>query len=866
MDCPVEDLDELNEETFGSAEAGDWEFEHERFAVSQGLAENRAPEADELPKFWEAPGDLSFLWQPDSLDVYKNLLEDEGKERGVDVEETIQKLVAEDDAFEDPAILDISKKVSAQKLYGYTLEKILDAPAYPTAPVSILGNARDIWSSSDLPNSSVQHGPSETTRRVSDSLSLLHILQQMGRSKVPTVGSRHSQINSTAAILENVRFLTEHSELPQHAVSSRSPGVYADPVLRPAQTQSFYDLPRKEVALISSVNSERLPSPATGSPTTPEQSYDKVSQSNQLKGVSFQRSVAPPVRLNFHPGQFLHPRTFTPDVRCATLQRMVLTTGSQPNGSPTFPFHEGVNIFQDHRSLQHLPAPGAAGLRAQSPFQIPTRMQFLHQPPIPSMFFDQRLARPSPVLFAPQPGSRTAASFETIPRVPNVSTQFGVKDAKFGIDLQSDEQFDPTSGSWMTQYESVGVLLSQLRPLMVSNPYVQDYYFAVRWLRRMNTNHTKQLLSGGSPPYTCPPVMQIPSPVTFQNLIDPTTHYHDVTLTRKFVMPFALVHSLNRPPSLNSSVLFEPVDGHIPPTDELSESQSNSKSSPAHALSGHVDVISSALGRVTRSNLHHPRIVAELSLSSALVENIAVHGQKQKKMNEDSNGDCVVAEAVLVSQPSNQSISVIAVRRRRLLLARIERMFSLILNLDEVDVSLARVIVDNEMRTRLLLYRQSLVERLTRELFQSTDYAFWFIQTQSPQSSLGLASSESSCCELLTIRKGVQLFSSVSKYIPLASLKICLRELVLKFDEVFAAGTSFTKEYHTQLYPSLRHAIYQMTDMEAFMLSCFPEATESLLSVDSVGPNVKAIITSQVSNVVLLCDMICSTISLSILT
>ncbi|KAF5394588.1 hypothetical protein PHET_11029 [Paragonimus heterotremus] len=194
-----------------------------------------------------------------------------------------------------------------------------------------------------------------------------------------------------------------------------------------------------------------------------------------------------------------------------------------------------------------------------------------------------------------------------------------------------------------------------------------------------------------------------------------------------------------------------------------------------------------------------------------------------------------------------------AVRRRRLLLARIERMFSLILNLDEVDVSLARVIVDNEMRTRLLLYRQSLVERLTRELFQSTDYAFWFIQAQSPSPSLSLASSEPSCCELLTIRKGIQLFSSVSKHIPLASLKLCLRELVLKFDDVYATGTSFTKEYHTQLYPSLRYAIYQMTDMEAFMLSCFPEATESLLSVDSVGPNIRAIITSQLGLSLVFC-------------
>ncbi|KAF6778146.1 hypothetical protein AHF37_02451 [Paragonimus kellicotti] len=904
MDCPAEDLDELNEETFGSAEAGttcailfssqtrfpvgDWEFEHERFAVSQGVVENKAPEADELPKFWEAPGDLSFLWQPDSFD-------------GVDVEETIQKLVAEDDAFEDPAILDISKKVSVQKLYGYNLEKILDAPAYPTAPVNILGNARDIWSSNDLLNPSVRHGPSETTRQVSDSLSVLHILQQMGRSKASSVGSRYSHTNNTAATFENLRFLAEHSKPSQQAVPSRSPGAYVDAVPKPAHTQSFYDLPRKELALNSSVVPELLPNSAVGSQTSTEQPYDEVSQNNLLKGVPFQKTVAPPMRLNFPPGHFSHPRTFISDARYATFQRM--TTGSQPNGSPTFPFHGGVNIFQDPRSLQHLPASGAVGLRAQPPFQISTRMQVLRQPPLRSMFFEHQLARPPPVLFAPQPGPRAAAdSFEATPRLSNLSAQFGVRDAKFGIDLQSDEQFNPTSGSWMTQYESVGVLLSHLRPLMVSNPYVQDYYFAVRWLRRMNTNHTKQLLSGGAVPSTCPPVMQMPSPITFQNLIDPTTHYHDVTLTRKFVMPFALVHSLNRLPSPHSSVLFEPVDEHISATDEVSEPQSNSKSPPEHALSGH-----------------------------------------------DSHDVCV-SENVPDCHSSSRSISVRSVRRRRLLLARIERMFSLVLNLDEVDVSLARVIVDNEMRTRLLLYRQSLVERLTRELFQSTDYAFWFIQTQSPPPSLSVVSSEPSCCELLTIRKGVQLFSSVSKHIPLvcginycalcclnkrtrlllyrqslverltrelfqstdyafwfiqtqspppslsvvssepsccelltirkgvqlfssvskhiplSSLKLCLRELVLKFDDVFAAGTSFTKEYHTQLYPSLRYAIYQMTDMESFMLSCFPEATESLLSVDSVGPNIRAIITSQVSNVVLPCDMICLAISLFVLT
>lgn len=40
-------------------------------------------------------------------------------------------------------------------------------------------------------------------------------------------------------------------------------------------------------------------------------------------------------------------------------------------------------------------------------------------------------------------------------------------------EVSIDKESDPNSGSWMTDYEAIGVLLIQLRPLMVSNPYVQ---------------------------------------------------------------------------------------------------------------------------------------------------------------------------------------------------------------------------------------------------------------------------------------------------------------------------------------------------------------------------------------------------------
>lgn len=63
----------------------------------------------------------------------------------VDVEETLQKLVL-DETFEDPAILDISRKVSYQQLNEDSFRHLRNTPAYPTAPTDILDRSRDIWS------------------------------------------------------------------------------------------------------------------------------------------------------------------------------------------------------------------------------------------------------------------------------------------------------------------------------------------------------------------------------------------------------------------------------------------------------------------------------------------------------------------------------------------------------------------------------------------------------------------------------------------------------------------------------------------------------------------------------------------------
>lgn len=65
----------------------------------------------------------------------------------VNVEETLQKLLFDDETFEDPAILDLSRKVTKHKLNDATLYQINDAPAYPNIPRNLLETSKDIWSS-----------------------------------------------------------------------------------------------------------------------------------------------------------------------------------------------------------------------------------------------------------------------------------------------------------------------------------------------------------------------------------------------------------------------------------------------------------------------------------------------------------------------------------------------------------------------------------------------------------------------------------------------------------------------------------------------------------------------------------------------
>ncbi|TPP62174.1 hypothetical protein FGIG_02401 [Fasciola gigantica] len=145
-------------------------------------SEHSASDANQLPKFWEASEDSSLLWQPDALDIYRRFFDDEERERSVNAEETLQKLVSEGEAFEEPAILDISKNVPHHKLSGSALDKLLGAPTFPAAPITLFSSSGDIWSCETIANlpsvRSQQKAPSQKA-----SIKLMDLIHQIAQTK-----------------------------------------------------------------------------------------------------------------------------------------------------------------------------------------------------------------------------------------------------------------------------------------------------------------------------------------------------------------------------------------------------------------------------------------------------------------------------------------------------------------------------------------------------------------------------------------------------------------------------------------------------------------------------------------------------------
>ncbi|CAH8868629.1 unnamed protein product [Trichobilharzia szidati] len=761
MEFSEEDPDLLNEETFDCAEIGDWEGEHELFVQNLNEDPQRSPTADELPKFWKDSDDLSFLWQSDSLSC-GTAPGDDGGEGAVDVEETLKKLVL-DEAFEDPAILDISRKVSYQKFNEKSFQNLRNAPAYPTASTNIFDGSRDIWSIDSCNDTGLT--PESSSLSDPSSKSIASIIQSLAacapsnsseafaQNNLMHMSNTESQVLGPAATEgtklshSQSNFLTANFPGSQH--SSKSPTITGSQTYQPQVNQNRPAY-RTEMATNSA---------------SPE----------VLKGQSPHDPSVLLTLLTLRSLFAIMPTSQLSHSQIQSLYNIVLTSHQRflQNPRPTFmvPSNQRNPLFISPE------VSGPLGSNMQS--NISSYLRF----PVHSVNVDskQPVCQPSPIASSKQP---------TVP-VGVIGETTSVKDV------------DPNRGSWMTDYESIGVLLIQLRPLMVSNPYVQDYYFACRWLRNMNAIRAKQIANGQLAATSPPASMQIPIPIPLESLNDSQSPYQ-IALKNKLVIPFSSVN-------INQS-----------PDQTVEENNNSTEKSHENNEPPNPDS-SNALGRPTRSNVHRPRVVAELSLVSALTNGPeqATEKSSNDKLLNDSGSD--------LNQSTASSSSVVSSRRRRLLLAQIERMFSLLLILDEVALSLERVVVQNDTRARLLDYRRELVDQLVSELFKSPGKTSKEICETLPKNKL-LHLTES----LFTIHKGMRLWSLTLQYLPNNVKEDFLAEFINDFIRLVELWPTTLDEAAAIFYPSLREVIYQMRNINDFLQLCFPDA---LTSINAVADN-----------------------------
>ncbi|CAH8499644.1 unnamed protein product [Dicrocoelium dendriticum] len=829
MDTLHEEIDDLNEETFGCAEAGDWESEHEKFALTQTAKEDCAPDANELPKFWETPGETSFLWNPDVLNTYKTLLDDGGNERGVDVEETLQKLVSEDDAFDDPAILDISKKVADQKLCGSALDKILGAPAYPTTTVDILGNGRDIWSLSDRGLSLTKTGSSGLGLRPtfiacnapSLSQNVARTTQDYTRTPGNTNCNSHHGPSSRSTIFPSLANLRDDSR----QLAFQPPGVQNPlEILRPSFTtcrqSPEYSCSHPSIQSSSTVSQSSCYIPnAEQYGSLIQVASNRLSAQIPVQGQVFNQ----PLPTSNNPLVYSNPRTsIGPRAAALPFLMMNFLNAKFPLGS------------LDPRLLSPLTS---ANVRTPAAVPFPFLTQRVNAINYLGLSAAQAFNSRLP-FFTSQPVSPLRASFGTRSSSPNPNMDNNFD--TLSVDSNSDEPVDPDTGGWMSRYEKIGVVLMYLRPLVVSNPYIQDYYFAIKWLRQMSQNRLKQLSNGTLPQVCPPPVMHMPSPVTVDDLIDPS-QYCRTSLSRRFVVPLVSLPFLHRCMSPHTRTQTEMVDGHPTPLPDVPKALPLYASSPTQSQSTTSET-GSTLGRPTRSSLNCPRVVAEVSLASALADDSVDSLAAGHLTSDESPSSADVCGSHLQSTSSTK-----CTRRRLLLLARIERMYSLILHMDEIDVSLARVLVENDTRNKLLHYKQRVLDRLLRELVTTST-------SVKPQSETGdTMPAVPSYMELLGIRKGAHLFSSVLPHLPPSWLQLCLSDLLLRFEEVHQICLSVTEDYHSILFPNLRRAAYQIENIESFMETCFPEVPQSLDSSVDVSPRISTLVNTKLGISLILC-------------
>ncbi|CAH8640505.1 unnamed protein product [Schistosoma bovis] len=776
MDDSEEDPDLLNEETFDCAEIGDWENEHDQFVQNFHKVSEESPTADELPKFWNDTGGLSFLWQTNDLGC--GVTVDDGGEKVVDVEETLQKLVL-DETFEDPAILDISRKVSYQQLNEDSFRHLRNTPAYPTAPTDILDRSRDIWSIDGSYEVGYGSGKISTASDCNmKSKNVIDILRSLNVYPPPSV--------KTVSIPPEAS--TENYLSRKVATESQTREVGTE--LFPKASQSSRNLQN-----IVPVSQHKLyPSPVFSSGNRVCQSQAvQNSLSVHQNGIHANHLRANPFSLDILKGQFPTDANVFP-----TLPAMQSVFKNLHPSKLDYSQIHGLAFMRNQCILQQQPPVVSPVSSSQhNPLTSPPSVRGIMLPNVqPNSFPLSSYLSRFPVQPTNIESKQSVSLSSTVIPCSKQPTGFVAPLEEVSIDKESD----PNSGSWMTDYEAIGVLLIQLRPLMVSNPYVQDYYFASQWLRRINAIQSKHISKVKMNTTTSPATVQLPIPIPLESLSDSNSPYQ-VTLKHKLVIPFRAV---NRHPSFDQN-----IDENC---DSLEKKSASSETPTSES--------SNALGRPTRSNVHRPRVVAELSLASAISSTAEttypVIPTNNQTLNKKVDGCDYISSL-------SESSDVKANRRRLLILAQIERMFSILLILDEVSLSLKRVVVQNDARSRLLDYQQELINQLISGLLQSSS-----ITSEATSKEEFISVVENGLFSLpdsfFSIHKGMRLWCLTLHHLPTKIQINYLSQFIHDFLRLRQLWPTTINEAASIFYPHLREIIYQLKHINDFLKLCFPEA------------------------------------------
>ncbi|KAL5969991.1 hypothetical protein TSMEX_002311, partial [Taenia solium] len=791
------ELDEFNDETFGEAEIGDWELEHEKFVMEYD-ADKLPPSPCEIPKIWETT-DLSDFWSAGDLDVsqcYDSVL---------NLEESVDKLVREDE-LEDPAILNVSKYGPGSSM----------RQAIPVAPAI---NPSDIWGTG-LPQNNLHknqfnnHGSSRFDPLL-DSLS-----QQLSSDLTVSGNRRVIQDQALEPPVDNsldVNLLPGHPECYKKEVQSDL-GASNAPVQPP--------LPQKIQPLLGMA----MPPP------------------EQLQKLLLGYKGATPPQQHFFPNNTHLQRLQPTQTRSGLL--VVPPGPPMPYSRFAAPPPPLLSSLTPLTSSGHL----------QKPFPVSPKVSFLSptQQLQPQHQFFPQFLRPSPL---------------------DPSRLSDILSARIEAEQPDRASFDPRFGAWMSPQDQLLILNCQLRSLNVSNPYVEDYYFAVKFLRLVTKLREAKLAGNGLPSRVPPPYASIPAPVTSTQLLSPE-HPHRIALRCRFIIPLVRRRRPLPSSSIGTAVASTPTESRNPAEEasigQLAAGVVQPQSLPTVTTGSTTQVseagpYSTQLGRPTKSNVNAQRIIADLSVATALDEEQKGHFKTEA---EEVASILKVANKTPTKKASEESSSrsahhqaVVDQRRRLAVLARIERLYATVLNIDETNVSLARIFVRNDESRHLMGHRLNLLKVLHRDLFivkhNSSDLPITAMSSNGNGDLVpAMSITRHLAVEIFEVPKGVRLFPLILRFLFPEDRQFCVAEFISNFARISSSIKVGIDTYAQMLYAPCRDVIYKGAETSpTFISSCLqlPLSNSAIASSSDaliegeLEPNAVAMFSSRLGVSLFLC-------------